>query len=132
MAITTHGGTTDAADKLEGQATLPPVICSAASSEQQMLDALSKSVTVLALAIDPTALHGPETEKIVAYENEIREKLFGLLCSLYDDAICQDDKGARAWVMPLVKLLGWKDRIHKALWPEPTYPTAKMRPNEKS
>lgn len=37
-----------------------------------MLDALSKSVTALALAIDPTATHGPETGKIVAYANTTR------------------------------------------------------------
>ena len=96
-----------------------------ASSE--MLDELSRNVTALALAIDPQATHGPETEKLVKYEGEIREKLFGLLCGLYDDAICQDDKGTRAWVLPLVEMLGWRERIRERLWPNPSYPTAGER-----
>lgn len=112
-------------------ARLAPAGGSDASSE--MLDALSRNVTALALAIDPQATHGPETDKLVKYEGEIREKLFGLLCGLYDDAICQDDKGTRAWVFPLVEMLGWRERIRERLWPKPSYPTAsERRQNDKS
>ena len=109
--------------------TSHPALASASGSDasSEMLDSLSRNVTALALAIDPQATHGPETEKLVKYESEIREKLFGLLCGLYDDAICQDDKGTRAWVLPLVEMLGWRERIRERLWPKPSYPTASER-----
>ena len=36
------------------------------------LDALSRTVTTLCQAIDPTSLHGPETEKIAAHARATR------------------------------------------------------------
>jgi hypothetical protein len=40
---------------------------------QPQLDQLSNTVTALALAIDPTCKHGPETTKLVEYQKEVRK-----------------------------------------------------------
>lgn len=45
------------------------------SSKDVMLNQLTNTVTALALAIDPTATHGPETEKIVAYANTLHQTI---------------------------------------------------------
>ena len=42
------------------------------TEEQNMMDSLSRNVTALCEAIDPTHTHGPETEKIVAHAKATR------------------------------------------------------------
>ena len=44
----------------------------AGPSGSETMDALSKTVTTLCLAIDPKCTHGPETEKIAAYARAMR------------------------------------------------------------
>lgn len=84
---------------------------------QEIIDQQSRTITQLCEAIDPACSHGPETEKLVAYEKEIREKVLLLLTNLYDDAISSDDKNTSGMVLPLVKLLGWREQIRLSLWP---------------
>lgn len=43
------------------------------TAQQEMMDALSNNVTALAQAIDPTGTHGPETQKLVEYQAEVRK-----------------------------------------------------------
>jgi hypothetical protein len=52
-----------------------------------MMDSLSRNVTALVLAIDPDSKHGPETAKIVAYQEEVRKWTIHLVQTInpYDD-----------------------------------------------
>ena len=62
------------------------------ATEESMSDSLSRNVTLLAQAIDPTSTHGPETEKIAAYAIQTRqlgEKLAVLVISGNREAMCE-------------------------------------------
>lgn len=95
------------------------------SDEQTMMDALSRSVTALCEAIDPTSEHGPETDKIIAWETEIRGDMKLLLINLYDRAFQGDEPWAQQ-VLDLVNKLGWTKEIRESLWrkPKPKAPNA--------
>ena|ERR1051325_1114706 len=86
--------------------------------EQEMMDSLSRNVTALCEAIDPTFTHGPETEKIVAWEKEIRDDFKLLLTNLYDEAF-KGDAVNSSHVLSICRKLGWEKEIQERLWGKP-------------
>lgn len=58
------------ANQVVGAEIIPVV-----ESKDVMLSQLTNTVTALALAIDPTASHGPETAKLVAYAKTLHESV---------------------------------------------------------
>lgn len=76
------------------------------NDKDTMLDGLSKSVTALCAAIDPKHTHGPETEKIVAHERQIRETARDMIGSIRIHCGMNSQYGyLREWAERLAKLL---------------------------
>lgn len=82
--------------------------------QQDMMDSLSRNVTALCTAIDPTHSHGPETEKIVAFQNEVRKEVMLLLTNLYPSVFSGDNANSEH-VLRIIKLMGIKNEIENRL-----------------